>query len=293
MSNEKILRNLARKTGIGRVCEEENVDFVFFIDSQKVPFPQGRVARSFELTTYLGKVDGVISLAKLKTHTFTGFTGAVKNVFGLIPGLKKADYHLRMQEPEVFSELLVDLVECVRPRLTVVDGVVGMEGDGPSAGVPRYIGRIMASENPHALDAFMVNFVGAGRIQTVEIARRRGLIPDFEVVGDASAADRIEGFKMPAKNSSFVRLLGSGLGESVSRKPVFLSSKCKLCGACIDICPGRALTKGRKKPVIDRKLCIRCYCCQEVCNYNAIVLKRLFMRSLGEMAAAGVRKYFR
>lgn len=293
--SERMLRHLAQKTGMGRICEEEGVEFVFLIDSKTVPFPGGSVVRSFNLATYLGGIDGVISLAKLKTHTLTGLTGAVKNVFGLIPGLEKSELHSRIPDVSKFSEMLVDLAECVRPRLSVVDGVVGMEGDGPTAGAPRKLGRIAASENPHALDAFLADMVGAGSIPTVEIARRRGLLPGgIEVIGDTSAAVRIEGFGMPPKPRSFgtIRgLLGHVLNESYSRKPIFLDSRCTLCGSCIEACPGEALSKGGKTPVIDRKLCIRCYCCQEVCGYKAIELRRQFVRSVGDMAVKGMRKY--
>lgn len=293
--SEKMLRHLAQRTGMGRVCEEEGVEFIFLIDSQAVPFHQGSIIRSFNLASYLSRVDGVISLAKLKTHNFTGLTGAVKNVFGLIPGLEKSEIHSRMLDINQFSEMLVDLAECVRPRLSVVDGVVGMEGDGPTAGTPRHIGRVVASENPHALDAFLADMMGAGRIPTVEIARRRGLVPsDIEVVGDASAAARIEGFKMPPEPVAFGKirgLLGYALNESLSRKPVFLDSRCTFCGSCIEACPGEALSKGKKMPVIDRKLCIRCYCCQEVCGYKAIELRRQFLGSVREMAVKGFRRY--
>ncbi|MCX9010740.1 MAG: DUF362 domain-containing protein [Candidatus Methanoperedens sp.] len=295
--SEKMLHYLAQKTGMDRVCEEEGVEFIFLIDSQTVSFPQGGIIRSFNLASYLSRVAGVISLAKLKTHTLTGLTGAVKNTFGLIPGLEKSDIHSRIPDVNEFSEMLVDLAECVRPRLSVVDGILAMEGDGPTAGVPRHIGRIVASENPHALDAFLAGMVGAGNIPTVEIARRRGLVPnDIEVIGDASTATRVEGFKMPPKPHAFgmIRgLLGYGLNESFSRKPVFLDSRCTLCGSCIEACPAEALRKGKKMPVIDRKLCIRCYCCQEVCGYKAIELRRQLLRSMGEVAAAGIKRYLK
>lgn len=295
--SDKMLSYLAQKTGMGGVCEEEGVEFVFMTDSQTIPFPQGNIIRSFNLASCLSRVDGVISIAKLKTHNLTGLTAAVKNVFGLIPGLEKSEIHSRIPDVNKFSEMLIDLAECVRPRLSVVDGIVGMEGDGPTAGTPRHIGRIVASENPYALDAFLVDMVGAGSIPTVEIARRRGLVPsEIEVVGDASAAARIEGFKLPPEPVAFGKirgLLGYGLNESLSRKPAFLDSRCTLCGSCIEACPGEALRKGKKTPVIDRKLCIRCYCCQEVCGYKAIELRRQFVRSMGEVAMKGMRRVFK
>ncbi len=295
-SNEKILRRLAEKTGIGKICEEENVEFVFFIDSMNVSFPEGIVAKSFELTTYLNKVDGIISLAKMKTHAFTGLTGGVKNNFGLIPGSKKSDYHSKMKSLEMFSEFLIDLVECIKPklRLSAIDAIVGMEGDGPVTGKARNFDRIMASDNPHELDSFLARIMGAepGSIQTIKAAKRRNLIADnIDIVGDLSMAVKIEDFKMPSEPKILDRILevlGIYLGD---RQPVFLDS-CILCGSCIDMCPGDALKsrKGRKKPIVDYKNCIKCYCCQEVCDNNAIILKHMFIRSVGRGIIANIKK---
>lgn len=294
-SNEKILRRLAEKTGIGKVCEEENVEFVFFIESQSVPFPEGIIIKSFDITTCLSNVDGVISIAKMKTHTFTGLTGAVKNLFGLIPGLKKNGYHSQMPSLEMFSEFLVDLAEYVRPRLTIVDGIIGMEGDGPMTGTVRNFNRIIASTNPHVLDAVITDMIGAkpNRIMTVDIARKRGLIPEnIEIIGDIYATARIDKFKMPDDPkilNNMLNLLGVRLDD---RKPVFLGSRCIFCGLCIDACPGNALKKGNKVPIVDYELCIRCYCCQEICDHNAIILKRLFIISLGRAILSNIRRRF-
>ena len=129
-STERILRHLADRTGISEVCAQEEVPFALFTEYETVAYDDGKVAKTFDLTKTLQEVDAVISLAKLKTHSFTRYTGAVKNLFGLVHGLKKAEYHMRMRAPEAFSEMLVDLAEHVRPRLTIMDGVVGMDGEG-------------------------------------------------------------------------------------------------------------------------------------------------------------------
>jgi len=292
LSTDSILDKLAERTGIGRICEEEEVEFVHFTDSKVVAFDRGVVARSFELTTALDRVDGIVSVAKMKTHTLTGLTGAVKNLFGLIPGLKKAEYHFRMKDREAFSALLVDLAECVRPRLTVMDAVVGMDGDGPSNGTVKNIGAIIASDDVHALDAFFLHSVGAhvASVPTVRIARERGLGPkevdEVRVVGDGRAALRTEGFRMPSTAQQYGGIpsaLGRLMGEAVTRKPVFSASRCTLCDACIQICPAKVLRRGERRPVIDRRECIRCYCCGEVCPSDAVLLRRQPLRSVGRM----------
>jgi uncharacterized protein (DUF362 family)/NAD-dependent dihydropyrimidine dehydrogenase PreA subunit len=292
-ATERILKNLAESTGIRKVCDEEGVEFVLLIDAEKFPVPNGKVAKSFELASTLRSVDGVISLAKMKTHAFTGLTGAVKNLYGLIPGLRKAEYHMRMQNANAFSEMLVDLAECVRPRLTVMDGIVGMDGDGPAAGRPIKIGLIIASDNVHALDAVFAELVGAefDCVQTIAIAQRRGLLPRSPPHADVSGGGldefRIKDFKMPGSPKPFARIPAAIIrvaSEGASRKPVFSKSRCDLCGTCIESCPARALRRGERIPAIDRGKCIRCYCCQELCPNKAIALKRLPARSLGRAA---------
>jgi uncharacterized protein (DUF362 family)/NAD-dependent dihydropyrimidine dehydrogenase PreA subunit len=297
-STEMILRRLAQKTGIQRVCDEEGVEFVLFDESFKVSFPNGVAAKTFELTTVLRQVSGVISVAKMKTHTFTVLTGAVKNLFGLIPGLKKAEYHFRMQNRAAFSEMLVDLAECVKPRLTVMDAVVAMDGDGPAGGNLRNVGLILSSANVHALDSVFLNLAGAdpASVPSVAIAVRRGLAPAdisaIRIVGDSEAATKLKGFKMPSTARAYggiPRVLGKVAGEIVSRKPVYVAERCTLCGACVEICYAQALALGEKKPRIDRDKCIRCYCCQEVCPTAAVVLKRRPLRSLGSYALGGIK----
>ena len=304
-STERILKHLAERTGIAAVCRDEDVDFVLFTSSTVVQHPGGKVAKSFELASVVEEVDGIISIAKLKTHSLTRYTGAVKNLFGLVHGLKKAEYHMRMKDPEMFSEMLVDLAECVNPRLTIVDGVVGMDGDGPSAGRVRDVGLLLASANPHALDLASLKAVGvpdARDVWTVAAARRRGLIPTIEgesaasIVGDDPASLSIAPFKMPPKTRVFgaiPNVIGIVAAEAATRKPVFRMAECVRCRACVDICPAEALsldTKGDSRMAIDRGSCIRCYCCQEVCPEKAIVLRRMPGRSLVRAFSSRLRR---
>ena len=298
-STARILRRLAQKTGIQRVCEEEGVEFAPFDESFKVSFPDGVAAKTFELTTVMKEISGVISVAKMKTHTFTILTGAVKNLFGLIPGLKKAEYHFRMQNSEAFSEMLVDLAECVRPRLTVMDAIVGMEGDGPSGGTLRDVGLIVSSANVYALDSVFIELADAdvAAVPSVAIAVRRGLAPSdpstIRIVGEPEAAVKFNGFKMPSTARAYggiPRAFGKVAGEIVSRKPVYIAGRCTLCNACVEVCYAQALSLGDKKPRIDRNRCIRCYCCQEVCPSRAVLLKRRPARSLGSMIWHGISR---
>lgn len=299
LATPAILKRLAAATGIGRVCEEEGVQFVFMIDTVKKGWRQGVAAKSFDLAAVLDQVDGVISVGKLKTHTFTGFTGAVKNNFGLIPGLRKVGYHLRMRNPETFSAMLVDLAECVKPRLTVIDAVTAMEGDGPSGGVVRELDMIAASDNVHALDRVLIDIIGADwrEVPTARIAVERGLAPkdseEMTVLRDEDGPMPARPFRMPGVQQIYGGIpapLGKLAAELTSRKPVFLRKRCTKCWACVDVCPTHALARAEEVPRINRHDCIRCYCCHESCPSGAISLSRMPTRSMGRMVGSAFRK---
>ena len=133
-----------------------------------------------DVTSYLLDADAIISFGKLKTHSMMTYTGAVKNMFGAIPGTKKVEYHYRMPSYEAFADMLVDIVENLKPRLFIIDGIVGMEGDGPSSGDPRRIGAIIASQNGHEADLLASSLIGLtpDRIPTLKAAIARDLCPD-------------------------------------------------------------------------------------------------------------------
>lgn len=303
-STDAILRHLADKTGIATVCEEASAPFALFTDYENVACNSGRVAQSFTLTKTLAEVDMVISLAKLKTHSFTGFTGGVKNLFGLVHGLRKAEYHMRMRDVRYFSEMLVDLAECVKPRLTIMDAVVGMDGDGPSAGRLRGIESILASANPHALDVVALELVGVDpkSVWTTNIAMERGLVPargaaEIDVIGGNLEEMGFSDFRMPSGTTVFGRIpvaLGGFVSEGVVRKPIFIHKRCVRCGRCTEICPAEVLRlldeEDRREIAIQRGGCIRCYCCHEVCPENAVALKRMPLRSWGRPVWARLRR---
>lgn len=303
-STERILRNLAERTGIWEVCADEGVPFALFTGFDTVINESGKVAKTFDLTRTLQEVDAVISLAKLKTHSFTRYTGAVKNLFGLVHGLKKAEYHMRMRSSEAFSEMLVDLAELVRPRLTVMDAVEGMDGDGPSGGRKRKVGVVLASPDVHALDAVALRMVGADpmSVWTIRAASARGLLPQDLSAGIDTSGDRLDelrmyDFRMPPKERGFGGIVPDAVGafaaEGISRKPVFSKKLCVGCGKCVDICPAGVLSLQRDElPMvrIGREGCIRCYCCHEVCPEKAILLKRMPLRSWGRSVGTGLRR---
>jgi uncharacterized protein (DUF362 family)/Pyruvate/2-oxoacid:ferredoxin oxidoreductase delta subunit len=273
---------ICRNTGIMKVCEEEGVWLLHLsAESIEVKAPGGRIFKSFILSKQVQEADVLISLPKLKTHALTLFTGGVINNFGCVTGLNKAKMHLRSQDPETFSQMLVDLLGIVRPDLTVMDAVVGMEGDGSSNGTPRQVNAILASSDPVALDAVACKMVGIDpfMVPSTRLAHEQGMgigdISHIDIPGENLKDMQIEDFKLPSGTSSFFRARGlmRFLRGMLVAKPELVRLQCKKCWICIEHCPSGALSKKEDYPSFDHKKCIRCYCCQELCPSNAIELK--------------------
>ncbi len=226
------------------------------------------------------EADILVSLPKFKTHALTQITGAIKNMYGILVGGEKPRMHAVTGGYRNFVEALVDIYQIRPPDLTIMDAVVGMEGNGPSAGKPRQIGKIMASDDGAALDAVMVTMMGKRpeKIHLLKIAAERGLgqidVSKLDIVGELEVLKK---FRMP---STFLCHVFGGLANNrlagflVRRKPVVLADKCESCEVCVKTCPVGAMSMDDKIPTINRDTCIECYCCQELCPSNAIDLRR-------------------
>jgi uncharacterized protein (DUF362 family)/NAD-dependent dihydropyrimidine dehydrogenase PreA subunit len=228
--------------------------------------------------------DIVINLPKFKTHMQTRITGAVKNMFGILVGAEKARVHLSAPRPEDFSEALVDIYQMRIPDLTIMDAVVGMEGNGPSGQDLRPIGKVLASDNGVCLDALMAAMMGVipQSVDTLRIASQRGLgqadVDRIDIQGHWSPLAK---FKMPITFVSRGRL-GTTVNKLVYRpliKPRLRvnPSLCTQCGICVQHCPAQALSM-KEIPCLDKKKCIACYCCYELCSSQAIELTGLMRR---------------
>lgn len=223
------------------------------------------------------EADVLVSVGKLKTHTLTLLTGAVKNMFGVVPGRQKAECHLRAPRPEEISELLVDLYARVKPHLSILDAVVGMEGDGPSSGRPRPIGIIGASQDAVALDAVAAAVVGFDPAQA-PILRWASLkkvgrvsLEEIEVVGEELSQVAIRDFLPPSTSSLVDRLAEKSLWKAqASVKLEVEMEKCEGCGLCWDSCPAGVIQAHDGRLAFDEERCIKCFCCQELCPNHAI-----------------------
>ena len=272
---------LLKRTGMMGVVEATGCEWVSFDDSViDVQAPNAKSFKRFTVGKAVTEADRIIVLPKLKTHQLTYYTGAVKILYGYIPGLLKAEYHLHTgTDAETFSDLLLDLHGALPPTLAIMDAVVGMEGQGPSNGNPRDIGLILAGENGHALDLVACSIIGfdAMAVPTVRKAGERGVGPrdlgEVLVSGEPIGNVRVQDFAKPRTMilAKIPPSLVSAIGYLVGTRPSIRRGKCISCGKCAEACPPKAIryTKG-EIPSIRYRHCIRCYCCQELCPQGAV-----------------------
>jgi uncharacterized protein (DUF362 family)/Pyruvate/2-oxoacid:ferredoxin oxidoreductase delta subunit len=291
-----IARAVFAASGIAAVCAEEGAR-VSLLDDAVVRVPvDGRLYKAFNLGREAVEADVLISVPKLKTHGFMMMTGGVKNLFGCIPGLEKAQFHAKVPDREDFAEMLVDLMLACSPELTVMDAVVAMEGDGPSGGTPRHVGALLASANPAALDVVAAAITGFDPmdVYTVGAAARRGLAPSdpdaVDVRGVPWREMAVPDFARPARDIS--RRMPAGVDRWMrrrftSRPRLDSPEACTRCRTCEKACPVSAIAMGEAGPVFDHDTCIRCYCCQELCPENAIGLRTPWL--LAALLAGGPR----
>lgn len=287
--NESTMKRVYRKSKMTDAAQEAGIDLNFDTTHQAMSFPDGVLTKHFDIITPLVEADGVLNLCKLKTHAYMGMTGAIKNNFGAIPGRAKPGYHAKLHDPARFAGMLLDLAACVGPCLSIMDAVIGMEGDGPNSGDPRHIGLLLAAESPLALDVVASEIIGLpeGNNPVLIEAKRRGLLPtrieDVDLIG-IDADLRIPDFDLPktlaagrglANLSWWQKAVSPFFRPGMTVRPRIIKDQCIACGDCRDICPQNVITiksNARRYAQIDDRDCIRCYCCHETCPQDAIEL---------------------
>lgn len=285
-----VLARLFAKVGYQEVADYYGFAVSLDTDWEGVSIPDGGTIKRMEVVKPALQVDGIISLPKFKTHTFMIFTGATKNLFGFIPGLTKVGYHGKFSQKEQFAGMLLDVASLMRPRLSIMDGVVAMEGKGPgTGGTPRKLGLLLAGTDTVALDAVCCGIAGFDpeAVPVLAEAHSRGLwsgrVADLPVLGPAVADLVVRDFQAPAKGVASTGLelpLVGGVGRALLRdgfspQPRPQAGPCTLCGSCEQSCPVEAISMDEKAQVarVDDEKCIRCYCCHEVCPDAAIELQ--------------------
>jgi uncharacterized protein (DUF362 family)/Pyruvate/2-oxoacid:ferredoxin oxidoreductase delta subunit len=269
---------------------------------EEVSHPEGLLVKRLEVIKPVLEADVVISMPKLKTHVLTTFTGATKNLFGVVPGIAKAVFHARMRNLTHFALMLLDITSLVRPALVLMDAIVGMEGDGPSGGHLRDVGVILASRDSVALDAVATSIVGFDpfKVPTLREAAARGLwtgkVEDIETSGASMDEVLVPNFQPPSTsqredvtifNPFFTRHFGPLITHHFTLRPVPKRDRCIACGDCVVGCPQQVIRIVDSLAVIDYSQCIRCYCCHELCTEGAIDLERPWLGSLAHWVSGG------
>ena len=270
----------AEKAGIKSVADEMDCPLEEF--DKPILSPKGgrKFFKQLEIDQKVLEADVVINLPKWKTHGMMLLTLGVKNLFGCIPGPRKALWHLKAGEDrKLFAQMLIDLYQIIQPSLTILDGILGMEGNGPGSGRPIPLGLILASRDPLSLDQIVCDLLGIPRrsLMTNQIAFEEGMGRDgIEVVGERLEEIRIRRFELPAPSQpdwNLPRFLQKTLKNALTSKPVVEEEVCNVCNRCVEICPPKALDRKESGLVFDYGRCIRCFCCQEVCPEGAIKIK--------------------
>ncbi len=287
-----------RRSGLKQVGDEAGFQVADFDHGREISHPKALLVKKFTLANGVLDSDGVFSLPKLKTHGLTRFTGAVKNQFGCVPGFLKGQFHAKLADPHVFSTMLVDINTFIRPRLYVMDGIEGMEGNGPRNGISRHLGVLLLSKDPIALDAVACKLINLNPefVPTSKPGEKSGLgtyhYENIDILGELIEPLIVKDFQVvrkavPAASSGKVRTF---IKNQITPRPVIDAAKCSACGTCIEMCPvgltaldWKQLKTGKKIPRHHYNKCIRCYCCQELCPEGAITLQtpllgRIFFR---------------
>lgn len=274
--------------GCGYTEMAEACGFSLYTDcaSREVPLPGGvRCRRMAVAEPFLG-ADYLIDLAKLKTHSMVGFSGAVKNLFGTVPGLKKPELHCRFPEKEDFCGMLVDLCDFLQPDLCFLDGIWAMEGNGPTGGSRRDLHAVAASRSPYALDVCGASLAGLepDSLPVLRVAAKRGLGPlsadELEISGNTIEELAQPDFrKAEASSTDFIdrlpRFLRPAAKKLATPYPRIDQKRCVGCGKCAESCPQHIISIKKKKAEIDTRNCIRCFCCHEMCPKHVVDIKRL------------------
>ncbi len=279
-----------RKAGFSDIADSLNIPEADFYNGEDIFFEQGRQNKALKIAKGVLQCDGVISLAKLKTHGFQKYTGAIKNQFGCIPGFYKSEFHLKLSNAFDFARMLLDLDRFIRPRIYIMDAIIGMEGNGPQNGRPVQMNVLLVSNDPVALDATACRMIHIDplKVPVIKVAAESGTgcyaQKEIELLGDPLPG--FPTFDVDRKPIKVFREKGIRhlLSQYITQKPVIISGRCIRCGKCVQVCPTdpKAVNWQHEEkslpPQHDYKECIRCYCCQEVCPEDAIQLKKPLLR---------------
>jgi uncharacterized protein (DUF362 family)/Pyruvate/2-oxoacid:ferredoxin oxidoreductase delta subunit len=269
------LKNVWEISGIRAVCAEEQVALISLEQAGVKSFDVDGF--SFAVALPVLEADYIVNLPKVKTHALTLLTAAVKNIYGVLPGYSKTLLHRQYPKTWDFGQLVSTIWKVIPRSITLADGIVGMEGQGPASGTPVSLGFLAASKSPFALDRALCNVLKIDAHRVPYLVGEQG--KNYTCVGDTI---NVKSFEIPSGTHVLNRLpacVVTWLGGIVWVRPAFSEKACIRCGKCVKACPVNALvlTNKRRQPVLKAKACISCCCCHEVCPEDAIRMTQSFV----------------
>ena len=281
--NKLRLKNNYDMTGMSEACKKAGIELNYDLETVQIKNQEALFMKNLTIVEAFERVDAIINLPKLKTHGQMVYTGAVKNMFGIVPGIIKTEHHFRSPSYDDFADLIIDIFISRKPILNIMDAIEAMEGAGPAAGDVKKLDALIISDDAFFLDYFTCKIIELIRddVPVLRQAVKRGYLKTDLDKEETKLVERFKchGFKIPSRDNpkvidfsdhtpsgKFIKLL--------KPKPVFDHKKCVLCGDCIRSCPANVLSEKKKKIFVDLAVCIRCYCCQELCPERAVKIKR-------------------
>ncbi|QVK21009.1 DUF362 domain-containing protein [Mycoplasmatota bacterium] len=280
-----MMKRVYKATKMEEISDKHGIELNRDYGSYEVFDNKSSLYKKMKICNFVKNADHIISVSKLKTHAFITFTGAVKNMFGVVPGLAKADLHMQYPELLDFGNMLVDVCTHISPTLSFMDGIIAMEGEGPGSGNPRQMNTILTSTSPYHLDVVaskMIN-IDPKTIPTVYNSIERGIVKsdfsDIDLIGNMD--EFIEHDFVQAQSNKFKDGHKWSIWRYFKRFPKIITKSCVGCKDCANVCPANTIDIVNKKAVINYENCISCFCCHEFCPVKAITVKRkLFRKNL-------------
>jgi uncharacterized protein (DUF362 family) len=270
--SKRNLKKAYERSGLENLAKEEEIPLNFDTSAKKLDISNGKRLRRSPICNYALNADKVIALPKLKTHSFQYMTLACKIMYGVVPGLTKAKYHARFPSRLSFADVMLDILTIVKPHLYIMDGIMGMEGQGPGSGDPVKMDLVLASTDHVAMDISVCKILGVEPvgIPVLKRAKIRGLWPeriDYPIWRPEDVA--YKEFRLPNTADHLLT------GKKPPKKSPVITNKCTACGDCERICPKHAVKVLDQMAEITYSKCIRCFCCHEVCPEDAIMLRSI------------------
>lgn len=266
------LEKVYSKSGLKKLSESLGLELNYNTQTKKIDIPNGKRLNKTTICRFFLEADKTIALPKIKTHSLMIMTLATKIMYGVIPGLTKVRYHSKFIRRNSFAEMLIDVLSVTNPDLIIMDGIIGMQGDGPAGGIPVALGVMLASENSIAMDLSvckLLNIEPIG-IPTLREAKIRNMWPKKMTYPLLTPNDvKYNQFILPSTAGHFLT------GNKIPTRYPIVTTKCTACGQCEEICPKKVISIKENIAVVDYSNCIKCYCCHEICPYSAIKLEAI------------------